>query len=100
MDLESRLRFTSNSNNKVRSYSCTNSSTKMGKNEEMSKNFSGLQNRAREITKRGSFRDLKSGQKNYKSVFKSRFQIGAETTNWGKRDFKSGQGLQIGAEQH
>ena len=28
-----------------------------------------------------------------------RFQIGAEITNLGKRDFKSGQGLQIGAEQ-
>ena len=28
-----------------------------------------------------------------------RFQIGAEITNGGKRDFKSGQGLQIGAEQ-
>ena len=70
MNLQSRLRFkgvsnqvSSNSNNKVRSYSCTNSGTKMGKNEEMSKNFSGLQNGAREITNRGSIRDFKSGQK-------------------------------------
>ena len=28
-----------------------------------------------------------------------RFQIGTEITNWGKRDFKSEQRLQIGAEQ-
>ena len=27
-----------------------------------------------------------------------RFQIGAEITNQGKRDFKSGQGLQINSE--
>ena len=34
-------------------------------------------------------RDFKSGQG---------FQIGADITNRGKRGFKSGQGLQIGAE--
>ena len=28
----------------------------------------------------------------------NRFQFGTEITNRGKRDFKSGQGLQIGAE--
>ena len=28
-----------------------------------------------------------------------RFQIGAEITNQGKRDYKPGQGIQIGAEQ-
>ena len=51
---------------------------------------------ARGITNRGSFRDFKSRQKDYKSG--EGFQIGAEITNRGKRDFKSGHGLQIGAE--
>ena len=64
--------------------------------------FQGLQTRARGITNRGSLRDFKSGQKDYKSgqIFQIRakkFQIGTEITKWG-RDFKSGQGLQIGAE--
>ena len=51
----------------------------------------------------GSFRDFKSGQKDYKlrqefQIGAKRFQIGAEVINRGKTDFKSGQGLQIGAE--
>ena len=69
----------------------------------------GLQIGARGIANRGSLRDFKSGQKDYKlgqrfqigaRDFKSgqRLQIGArEITNRG-RGFKSGQGLQIGAE--
>ena len=60
--------------------------------------------KARGITKRGSFRDFNSWQKDYKSgqgfqIGEKRFQIGAEIRNRGKRDFKSRQGLQIGAEQ-
>ena len=63
--------------------------------------FSGLQNGAMRGLQIGAgFRDYKSGQEG--------LQIGAalgisnrgkETTNRGRRDFKSGQGLQIGAEQ-
>ena len=61
-----------------------------------------LQIGAREITNTGSFRDFKSGQRDYKSVrdfkleqrdFKSgqeRFQIGSRITNRGK-DYKSTQ---------
>ena len=73
-----------------------------GKKPKSEKN-SGLQNRAirglqigaRGIINRGSFRDFKSGQKDYKSG--QGFQIGGEITNRGKKDFNSGQGLQIGA---
>ena len=60
----------SNSNHKIKSYSCSNFSTKMGKKDKREKTFSGLQN--------GTIR---------------RLQIGV-----GFRDYKSGQdGLQIGA---
>ena len=58
----------------------------------------GLQIGAKGITNRSSLRDFKPGQKDYKSGAK-RFQIGAKITNWGKRGFKSGQGLQIDAQQ-
>ena len=75
-----------NSVREIKSYSFSNSSTKMVSGTK----FSGLQNGAirglqigaRGIKNRGSFRDFKSGQKDYKS---------------GQRDFKSGQRLQIGA---
>ena len=65
--------------------------------------FQGLQMGARGITNRGSLKDFKSGQKECKSVqgFQigaKRFQTGAEITNQDKRDYKLGQGLQIGAE--
>ena len=58
---------------------------------------------ARGIKNRGSLKNFKLGQKQYKSVqgFQiraKRFQIGAEITNQEKRDYKLGQGLQIGAE--
>ena len=60
--------------------------------------FYGLQIGARGFTNRGSLRDFKLGQRDFKSG--QRLQIGArEITNQG-RDFKSGQGLQIGAEHH
>ena len=58
----------------------------------------GLQIGAKGITNRSSLRDFKSGQKDCKSGAK-RFQIRAKITNWGKRGFKSGQGLQIDAQQ-
>ena len=48
------------------------------------------------MTNRGSFRNFKLGQKNYK--LGQGFKIGAEITNRGKRDFKSGHRLQIKAE--
>ena len=55
----------------------------------------GLQNRS-------SFRDFKSGRKDYKSgqgfqIGAKRFQIRAEMTNRGKRNYKPGQEFQIGA---
>ena len=66
----------SNLDNKIQSYSCSNSSTKMGKNEKQENIFwvtkrgnKGIKNRSRvrEVTNRDSFRDFKSGQKDYKS---------------------------------
>ena len=56
------------------------------------------------MTNRGSLKDFKLGEKVYKpgqgfQIGSRRFQIGGRViTNWGK-DFKSGQELQIGAEQ-
>ena len=67
--------------------------------------FSGLQNRAiRGLQIGKGFRDYKSGQKKHKlgqgfQIEAKRFEIGAEITNRGNKDFKSGQGLQIGAEE-
>ena len=66
--------------------------------------FKELQTGTRGITNRGSFSDFKSGQKDYKSgqgfqIGPKRFQIMAEITNRGKRDIKSWQELQIGTEQ-
>ena len=62
-----------------------------------------LQIGARGITNRGSLRDFKSGQKDLKSgqgfqIRGKRFQIGAEITNWGKKDYKPGQRFQVGAD--
>ena len=57
--------------------------------------FQGQQIGARGITNRGSLKDLKSVQKDYK--FGQGFQIWAEITNRDKRDYKPGQGLQIDA---
>ena len=53
------------------------------------------------ITSRGSLRDFKSVQKDYKSgqgiqIGASRFQIGAEITNRGKRDFNLGRDYKSG----
>ena len=92
-------------------YSSVNSSTKMGKNEKVGKNFwitkrgkKGITNRdrfwglrtgARGITNRDSFRDSKSGEKYYK--LGQRLQIGAREISNQVRDFRSGQGLQIRA---
>ena len=82
------------SDREIKSYSCSNSSTKVGKNEKSGRKFSGLQNGvirrlqigtgsreqigARGVANTGSFRDSKSGQKDYKS---------------GQKGFSSGQGL-------
>ena len=75
----------------IKRYSCSNSSTKMGKTKKWENKFwltkrenkgianrgrfLGLQIRARWITNRGNFRDFKSGQKDYK--LGQGFQIGA-----------------------
>ena len=59
--------------------------------------FKGLQIGARGIANRGSLRYFKSGQGF--QIEAKRFQIGLEITNRGNGDYKSGQGLQIGAEQ-
>ena len=64
--------------------------------------FQELQIEARGITNRGSLRDFKSGQKDYKlgqgfQIGAKKFQIGAEITNRDKRDYKSRQGFEIGA---
>ena len=89
----------------VQSYSCSNSSTKVGKNEKVGKIFWITKRGNEGITNWGRFRDYKSGQEG--------LQIGAalgisnrgkEITNRGRnfksgqRDFESGQeGFQIGA---
>ena len=62
-----------------------------------------LQIGARGITNRGSLRDFKSGQKDLKSgqgfqIRGKRFQIGAEITNRGKKDYKPVQRFQVGAD--
>ena len=99
----------SNSNYKIKSYSCSNSNTKVEKNPKTWEKtvsvtkrgnrgkFYGLQTEASEITIRGSFRNLNSGQKDYKSgqglqIGEKRLQIRP------KGIFIMGQGLQIGAE--
>ena len=61
--------------------------------------FQGLQNGAiRGLQNGAGFGDCKSGQEALQ-IGAKRYKIGAEITNWGLRDFKPGQGLQIGAEQ-
>ena len=53
----------SNSDHEIKSYSCSNSTTKMGKNEKVGKKFSGLQNGAiKGLQIVAGFRDSKSGQ--------------------------------------
>ena len=64
--------------------------------------FQGIQIRRRGITNRGSLRDFKLGQNDYKSgqEFQIRAkisQIKADITNRGKIDYKLGQEFQIGA---
>ena len=59
----------------------------------------GLQNGAiRGVQIGAGFRYYKLGQKGLQ-IGAKRFQIGAEITYWGKRDYKFGQGLQTCAEQ-
>ena len=68
-----------------------------GKKRKSGKRFSGLQNGVIRGLQIGvGFRDYKSGQGF--QIGTKRFQIGAEITNPGKRDFKLGQRLQIDAE--
>ena len=62
-----------------------------------------MQIEAREIINRGSLRDFKLKQKDYKlgqgfQIRTKRFQIGADITNRGERDYQPGQGLEIGVE--
>ena len=104
----------SNSDHEIKSYSCSNSTTKMGKNEKVGENILGYKTgqsedyklgQVLEITNRGK-RDYKQGQlQGFQIVAErlqigaKRFHIGAEIKNRGERNFKTGQGLQIGAEQ-
>ena len=76
----------SNSNHEIKSYSYLNSGTKMGKNEKNGKMLLGYKKMGNKgVTNRGSFKDFKSGQRFH--VGEKRFQIRAEITNRGKRDF-------------
>ena len=63
--------------------------------------FSGLQNGAMRGLQIGAgFRDYKSGQEGLQiGTALGISNRGKEITKRGKRDFKSGQGLQIGSEQ-
>ena len=87
----------SKSDHEIKSCSCSISITKMGKNEKVGKNGNGA---IRGLQIGTGFRDYKSGQEG--------LQIGTalRISNRGKKvtnrsvDSKSGQGLQIGAEQH
>ena len=54
----SQTKFSSNSDHKIKSYSCSNSSTKMGKSEKMGKNFW--------VTKRGNKGIADRGKRDYK----------------------------------
>ena len=101
--------LSSNSDQEVKSYSCSNSSTKMGKKRKIEKKILGY--------KTGQigtgFRDYKLGQEGLQieaTFGAKRWQIGAGISNWGKeisnwgrdyksgkRDFKSGKRLQIGS---
>ena len=96
-----------NSDHKIKSYSCSSSSTKMGKTKKWEKNFWVTYRTTRGLQIRAGFRDYKSVQeilkiggsfRNFKSGAK-RLQIEAEITNRCKKDFKSGRGIEIGAEQ-
>ena len=96
----------SNSDHEIKSYSCPNSSTKMGeKTWKSGTNISGLLNgairglqiQARKISNRGSFRDFKSGERDFK--LRQILKIGVRwISNW-DRNYESGKGLQFGAEQ-
>ena len=105
----------SNSDHEIKSYSCSNSSTKIGKiKKKVGKNFLGdktgqegdyksgqeglqigatlgISNRGKKITNQG--RDFKSGQRDFKSG--QRLQIGAKGISNRGRNYKSGQVLQI-----
>ena len=72
---------------------------KWEKTKKSEKRLSGLQNGAiRGLQIEAGFRDYKSRQDGLQ-IGAKRFQIGVEITSQCKRDFKSGQGLQIGAKQ-
>ena len=97
----------SNSDHEIKSCSCSNSSTKMRKKWKSGKKFSGLQNGAiRGLQIGAGFRDYKSEQKGLQTG------VALGISNWDKKitnrgrdfksgeiDFKSGQGLHIGAEK-
>ena len=95
----------SNLDHEIKSYSCSNSSTKMGKNEKEGKKFR-LQNRAiRGLQIWAGSTDYKSGQEGLKRrQALGTSDRGKKITNWGKetsnrgREYKSGQeGFQIEA---
>ena len=94
----------SNSDHKAKSYLCSSSNTKVGKNEKVKKN-SGLQNGASRGLQIGAgFMGLQIGERGITN--RAALGIsnrGKKITNRGRdfksgqRDFKSGQRLQIGA---
>ena len=94
----------SNSDHEIKSYSCSNSSIKMRKNEKVGKFFWVTQRGNKEITHRGRFRDYRSREE--AEQIGTALEISNRSkkiTNRGwdfkseQRDFKSGQKLQTGA---
>ena len=74
-----------NLDHETKSYLCSNSSSKMGKNEKLDKIFW--------VTKRGYKRNT-NGDRVWRLKFRARGIINRDSF----RDFKSGQGFQIGAK--
>ena len=89
----------SNSDHKIKSYSRSNSITKIVKNEKGQKE-SGLQNRAiRRLQIGTGFRITNRAKRDYKQEQLQGFQVGPKKITNRGRDYKSRQeGLQIGAE--
>ena len=101
----------SNSHHEIKSYSYSNSSTKIAKIEKWEKFFWVTKRGNKRITNRGK-RDYKQGQFKVFQIGTKRLQTGAgisnrdkEISNWGQRlqigqeGFQVVAGLQIGAEQ-
>ena len=83
-----------NSDRNFNSYSCSNSSTKMGQNENVGKKISGLQNEAIRGLQIGScFRDYKLRQRDYKQGQLQGFQLGQKDYKSAQEGFQNGAGI-------